>query len=127
MTSLTLGVVAVAAFLLMVEQDPAAAPPRVVATSPGQDAPIPAGPFTLSVTFDQPMRGDGWSLVGDPALAPDCAKAPRMSADGRTFTFACRAEAGRGYAVGFNGGQFLNFRSREGVSAEPYPLRFHVR
>lgn len=119
------GAAAVAAPLLV--DRGASVAPRVVATSPAQGARVPAGPFALSVTFDRPMRGDGWSFTGDPARYPDCAKAPRLSADARTFTLSCRAEAGRAYAVGFNGGRFRNFRDRDGVPAEPYLLRFSTR
>jgi hypothetical protein len=125
MTFFTLGTAAMAAFFLTTLG--AGDAPRVVATSPAQDAVAPAGPLTLSVTFDRPMRGDGWSFTGDPAAYPDCAETPKVSADGRTFTLACRVEAGRAYALGFNGGRFRNFRSRAGVPAEPHLLRFSTR
>lgn len=102
-------------------------PPRVVSTYPAEGARLAPGPFTLTVTFDQRMRGDSYSFTGDPRAVPACSVTPRLSADRRTFLVDCRAEAGRSYVIGFNGGPFRNFVSESAaVSAEPSQLRFSV-
>lgn len=103
--------------------------PRVVATSPVAGAVIAPGPFTLSVTFDQPMRRDSYSFVTtDLAPYPECERSPRQSDNGRTFTLRCVGKSGQGYAVGFNHGRFRNFVSRAGhVPAAPAVLAFRVR
>lgn len=108
--------------------DAAPAAPRVVATRPAAGAAIAPGPFTLRVTFDRPMRPDGWSYVTfDPARFPDCARRPARSSDGRTFALRCRAVAGRSYAVGLNSGPYRGFRGEDGTPAEPYVLEFSAR
>lgn len=106
---------------------PAAQPPRVVATVPAGDAAVPAGPFTLSVTFDQPMQANSFSFVQtDPASFPQCARVPVQSADGRTFALQCRAQPGRQYEVWFNRGRWLNFKGLGGQPAVPYRLAFRT-
>ncbi|WP_238941091.1 LuxR C-terminal-related transcriptional regulator [Sphingomonas beigongshangi] len=102
--------------------------PHMISTSPAQGATIPAGPYTLSVTFDRPMRARSYSFVtsnvGD---YPDCDGKPQQSPDGRTFTMRCSAVAGRTYAIGFNSERFGNFASVDGVSATPSMLSFDTR
>jgi DNA-binding CsgD family transcriptional regulator len=102
--------------------------PHVVSTSPVQDATIAPGPYTLSVTFDRPMRARSYSFVtsnvGD---YPACDGKPQQSPDGRTFTMHCTAVAGRTYAIGFNSARFRNFVSVEGVAAAPSMLAFDTR
>lgn len=106
---------------------PAAPPPRVVATAPAQGANVPAGPFALSVTFDQPMQANSFSFVQtDPARFPQCARVPVQSADRRTFTLQCRAEAGLSYEVWFNRGRWQNFKGQGGQPATPHRLTFRT-
>lgn len=103
-------------------------PPHVVATTPADGASVAAGPVTISVTFDRPMRAGSYSFTSiDAAPYPDCARTPRQSADGRRFTLACRVVAGRRYGIGFNGGQFRNFVGLDGVPATPAALVFSAR
>lgn len=105
------------------------AAPRVVETAPADSAIIPAGPVTIRVTFDQPMRANSFSFVTtDRGRYPDCARRPQQSPDGRSFTLACRAVQPGRYAIGFNGGRFHNFVGRQsGLSAAPALLTFVVR
>lgn len=103
------------------------APPRVVQTYPAPGAVVPAGPLSLTVTFDQPMQ-QGWSFVmRDPATYPDCAKAPSQSSDGKTFTLACTVQAGRTYWIGFNSGAHQKFATPQGVPATPSGLGFSAK
>ena len=107
---------------------PAPAPPRVVSTHPAGGARIGPGPFTLSVTFDRPMRGDGYSFVRKSRDSyPQCDGRPALSHDRRTFSLRCSAVAGRNYEIWFNSEPNMNFRSAEGVPAEPAQLLFKVR
>jgi DNA-binding CsgD family transcriptional regulator len=102
-------------------------PPRVVAVSPAVGAEVAAGTIAVTVTFDQPMRAS-WSFVmRDPASYPNCGKTPAQSKDGRSFTLACRVEAGKAYWIGFNNARFQNFRSVDGVPATPAMLRFSAK
>lgn len=106
---------------------PAAQPPRVLATAPAEGAAVPAGPFTLSVTFDQPMQANSFSFVQtDPATFPQCARVPVQSADRRTFTLQCRAQPGRQYEVWFNRARWQNFKGLGGQPAVPYRLTFRT-
>ncbi|MEN2786193.1 LuxR C-terminal-related transcriptional regulator [Sphingomonas qilianensis] len=108
--------------------DPAASDrPRIVATLPAADAVIPPGPFTLSVTFDQPMRDGSYSFVRiSPDTYPDCAPRPTLSDDARTFSLRCTAKPGARYRIGFNRSPYMNFTGRSGVPARPMELAFAV-
>ena len=117
------------ALLLLAPWQTEAEPPRVIMMRPAL-SPVPAGPVTISVTFDRPMRANSYSFVMvDGAAYPDCGDAaPVRSANGRTFTIKCRVEAGRRYAVGFNTGRFRNFVSATaGPPALAATLRFSTR
>lgn len=117
-----------AVFALLLAPAETAGPPRVVAVSPAQNARIAPGTFTLRVTFDQPMRDRSWSFVQvSRATYPDCDGRPVRSADGRSFSMQCRAQAGRSYEIWFNRAPYLNFKSAAGAPAQPFGLRFAAR
>ncbi|MEE8612148.1 MAG: helix-turn-helix transcriptional regulator [Sphingomonas aquatilis] len=102
--------------------------PYVVTTTPAMHARIPPGPFTLGVTFDRPMQPGDFSFVtSDRGAYPQCDGTPRRSADGRSFTMQCTAVAGQAYAVGFNSAHYRNFKSLDGVPAEPSLLTFDAK
>ncbi|GEM70620.1 hypothetical protein SAQ01S_03860 [Sphingomonas aquatilis NBRC 16722] len=102
--------------------------PYVVTTTPAMHATIAPGPFTLGVTFDRPMQPGDFSFVkSDRGAYPECDGTPRRSADGRSFTMQCTAVAGQAYAVGFNSAQHRNFKSLDGVPAEPSLLTFDAK
>lgn len=106
------------------------AAPRVIRTQPGGDAVLAPGPFTLRVTFDQPMRAGSVSFTMPVGLAayPRCDGRPVQSADGRSFSMRCTAEARHGYVVGFNTPPFRHFvAAASGLPAEPETVRFRVR
>lgn len=102
--------------------------PRVVSTSPASGDVIAPGPFLLSVTFDRPMRPGNYSFVQKSAdTYPDCDGQPDQSSDGRTFILRCTARAGRSYEVWLNSPPYMNFRSVDGDSAQPFQLLFPTR
>jgi hypothetical protein len=106
---------------------PAGEVPKVVATSPKPGATIKPGQFLVSVTYDRPMMPGSASFAGDSNLTPKPCGMPKQSKDGRSYRMCFVASPGRKYEIWFNRGQFMNFRSVEGVSAEPYRLIFNVR
>ena len=103
--------------------------PRVVSATPASGAIIPAGRFSLSVTYDRPMQRGSMSFATGPEAAyPDCTGKPVQSADGRTFRMTCLARKGHSYVVWFNHGRFMNFRdAKTGVSAAPHRITFSVQ
>jgi methionine-rich copper-binding protein CopC len=104
---------------------PEGAAPKVVATEPAAGATVPAGPFKLKVTFDQKMMANSYSFVViQNGTFPPCQKTPTISADGMSFSLDCTLEAGRSYALGFNGGSYVNFKNEASVAAVPYELHF---
>lgn len=105
------------------------AAPHVVATSPANGAVVPAGPLTLTVTFDRPMHAGSYSFVQkDPATYPECGdNRPNQSRDGRTFTLHCMVQPGRRYEIWFNAEPYMNFKSVDGIAATPFQLRFQSR
>ena len=104
---------------------PEGAAPKVVATEPAAGATVPAGPFQLKVTFDQKMMANSYSFVTlQDGTYPPCQKTPTLSADGTSFSLDCTLEAGKSYALGFNGGNYLNFKNEAGVAAVPSQLHF---
>lgn len=105
------------------------ATPKVVSTSPAPGAAVEPGPLMLKVTFDRPMLPGSYSFVQTSAETyPQCgANVPQMSQDRRTFSLRCTIVAGRSYEIWFNRPPFMNFKSAEGVPAEPFQLLFRAR
>jgi DNA-binding CsgD family transcriptional regulator len=103
--------------------------PRVVSTFPAPGAVVKPGRIDLRVTFDRPMRQQSFSFVQkSPDTYPDCgSNRPAQSADGRTFTLACRIEPGRQYEIWFNSEPYMNFADEKDVAAIPHGLRFRTR
>lgn len=102
--------------------------PNVVSTSPADGSTIPPGPFDLTVRFDKPMLGGSYSFVQiSPETFPDCRPGAQISPDKMSFTMRCTAAAGRDYEVWFNRPPYVNFKSINGVSAQPHRIRFKAR
>jgi len=103
--------------------------PHVVSTRPAAGSVVPAGPVSLTVTFDRPMRHASYSFVyASPDTYPECGdNMPVQSADGRTFTLACSVRSGQRYEVLLNSSAYRNFMSEDGVPATPYRLKFRAR
>ncbi|WIW94591.1 LuxR C-terminal-related transcriptional regulator [Altererythrobacter rubellus] len=106
----------------------AMAAPNVVSTSPADGSTISPGPFDLTVRFDRPLLEGSYSFVQiSPETFPDCRPGDKMSPDRRSYTMRCTAAAGRDYEVWFNRPPYMNFRSTNGVSAQPHRIRFKAR
>lgn len=102
--------------------------PNVVSTSPADGSTISSGPFDLTVRFDRPMLEGSYSFVkSSPETFPDCRPGAQMSPDRRSYTMRCTAAAGRDYEVWFNRPPYVNFKSINGVSAQPHRIRFKAR
>lgn len=102
--------------------------PRVVLTSPRPGSVIGPGPFTLSVTFDQPMMERSYSFVQKAAETyPQCPPRAALSPDGRTYTIRCTSLPGHRYEVWFNSPPYMSFKSLSGVPAQPFQLLFRTR
>jgi hypothetical protein len=101
-----------------------AAPPRVVQTTPENDA-VDVDPATseIVVVFDQPMDPAGRSIVGGGETFPEIIDAPQWR-DERTIVIPVRLQADHDYWLSINNENFRNFANRRGESAEPYPLSF---
>jgi hypothetical protein len=102
--------------------------PTVVRTDPPANAIIAPGPFTLSVTFDQPMAEGSFSFVQKSSESfPSCAFPAVLSSDKRTFTVRCTTEAGRSYEIWFNSPPYMNFKGVNGMPAQPHQLLFRTK
>ncbi len=103
--------------------------PQVMRTSPAVDTVVPAGPMTLSVTFDMPMQANSYSFVRDDGTAfPNCPGKPLQSADQLTYSWDCTLEPGKAYRVWFNRGAFMNFKGAQNqVPAISYGISFSTR
>jgi hypothetical protein len=96
-----------------------------VTTEPAAGATVPAGPFKLKVTFDQKMVANSYSFVTvQGSNYPPCPPPATISADGMSYSLDCTLEAGKSYALGFNGGSYMNFKNEAGVAAVPSELHF---
>src|SRR5579875_3085 len=99
--------------------------PHVSATFPAEGAKVAPGLLVLRVTYDTKMRAEGWSYARQQgADYPDCASAPRLLDDQRSFVLICRTLPGEAYAVWFNRPPLGDFASLARRPAEPYELRF---
>jgi DNA-binding CsgD family transcriptional regulator len=104
-------------------------PPTVISTIPADGSIVPAGPYVLKVTYDRPMAPRSFSFVQASADSyPLCDNKPKQSADGRSFTMACKAKPNGRYEIWFNRGRFMNFKSKDGlVPASPKRLIFRTQ
>ena len=99
--------------------------PQVQSTFPASNAKVAPGLLVLRVTYDTRMRPEGWSYAQEAgAEYPDCAKAPRLLDDKRSFVLICRTLPGKRYAVWFNRPPLNDFTSFGRRPALPYELKF---
>ncbi len=99
--------------------------PQVQSTFPASGANVAPGLLVLRVTYDTRMRPEGWSYAQEAgAEYPDCAKAPRLLDDKRSFVLICRTLPGKRYAVWFNRPPMTDFTSLGRRTATPFELRF---
>lgn len=79
----------------------------------------------IRVVFDRDM-GEGMSWVGGGEQFPETTQKAKW-ADKRTCVLPIRLEPGRTYSLGINGGNYINFRSKEGVPFVPVVYTFKTR
>lgn len=128
MTTISALFIAGAAIYYAVSSTPAG-PPEIVATYPADGSTVPAGPYTLKITYDRPMAADSYSFVQvSRASYPVCDGKPKQSIDGRSFTMACIAKPAGRYVIWLNRAPYMNFKSKDGlVSAKPKRLLFRTK
>ncbi|WP_174299905.1 hypothetical protein [Caulobacter sp. S45] len=99
--------------------------PKVQSTFPASGAKVSPGLLVLRVTYDTRMRPEGWSYAQEAGEQyPDCAKAPRLLDDKRSFVLICRTLPGKRYAVWFNRPPLNDFTSFGRRAAKPFELKF---
>ena len=97
----------------------------VVSTSPANGSRGAPGSTILRVTFDRPVRQDGFSITNAPGGAPpQVAGQPRFLADGRTFELPLALQPGMTYALSINSETHRNFRGLDGAPAIPLSITF---
>lgn len=102
--------------------------PKVVSVSPVDGSTIAPGPFNLNIMFDRPMLEGSYSFVQiSPETFPDCQPNAQLSADRKSYAMRCAATAGRKYEVWFNRPPYMNFKSADGISAQPHRIRFRTK
>ncbi len=104
--------------------------PKIVAMIPANGAQdVDPNLQAIVVTFDRPMRDKSWSVVtlGTPERMPKAAGPLRYDATRKVFTMPVQLQPGKEYRFGLNGGQYLNFRSQEGIPLAPVLVRFRTR
>jgi hypothetical protein len=115
--------------LLVVSSLSLAEPPKVITASPdnGQKDVDPAT-AELRITFDQPMRTGGRSVVNSSrGMFPELVGQPRWEDGNKTFIWKVKLEPNTDYWLSINAGRFTNFRSVNGEPAVPYPIAFSTR
>jgi beta-lactamase regulating signal transducer with metallopeptidase domain len=99
--------------------------PQIVSTTPKIGATdVDSGLTELTVTFDRDMRGGFSWTGGGPEFPLGREGAKPHWKDKRTCALPVRLEAGKFYRVGINSTSHQNFRSAEGVPANPVTLHF---
>ena len=79
----------------------------------------------LRITFDQPMRPGGRSIVNSSrGVFPELVGQPRWEDGGKTFVWKLKLEPNTDYWLSINSTRFNNFRSKDGEPAVPYPIAF---
>jgi RNA polymerase sigma-70 factor (ECF subfamily) len=106
----------------------AAQPPRIVSTDPKVgETDVDPSLKEIRITFDKDM-GTGFSWTGGPPDFPPTPDGQQAKwSDKRTCVLPVKLEAARYYRVGINSTSFHNFRSADGVPANPSALYFTTR
>jgi hypothetical protein len=100
-------------------------PPRVVTRVPAHlAADVDAAATTrLEITFDRPMRTQGFSFCGGGPSFPEFESSPTWQ-DPRTIVVEVALEPDREYSLSLNCLAATNFRSQQGVALAPTPWSF---
>jgi beta-lactamase regulating signal transducer with metallopeptidase domain len=109
----------------------AAAPPKIVSTSPAIGATdVDPAIIEITVTFDCDMgRGMSWTGggPGGPEFPPARDGQKAKWRDRRTCVLPVKLEPGRYYRAGINSTSFRNFANAHGVAALPSAIYFTTR
>ncbi len=81
-----------------------------------------AGPFRG--TFDQPMQGGSWSLVGGGPNFPEITGKPKYDETGRVWSVPIGLKENWTYRFMLNSDRFTSFRGRQGTPLSPVTVRF---
>jgi hypothetical protein len=112
------------------DYDPAELPPMVIETDPPHgDERVDPGRAVITVTFDRPMRRNGWSWVQLPGRGahPAAGADPWFDEEGVTCTLPVNLRPGTVYAIGVNSAADLGFKGRNGAPALPFGWAFKTR
>lgn len=103
--------------------------PVVVKTIPeAGSTDVAPGEMEVKVTFSKEMADQSWSWsTAWQNSGPDFIGKPQYSADHRTCVVKVKLEPGKTYGWWLNSQRYHGFRDKEGRSAVPYLLVFHVR
>jgi len=99
--------------------------PKVASTYPAQGASVAPGILIIRISYDTRMQGQSWSYVTSrDGEYPECAAAPRLLDDRKSFALICRTLPNKTYALWFNHGDYQNFTSVGHRPAAAYELKF---
>jgi hypothetical protein len=99
--------------------------PKVVSAYPAQGASVAPGILIIRISYDTRMQGQSWSYVTSrDGEYPECAAAPRLLDDHKSFALICRTLPNKTYALWFNHGDYQNFTSYSHRPAAAYELKF---
>jgi hypothetical protein len=99
--------------------------PKVVSVYPAQGASVAPGIVIIRISYDTRMQGQSWSYVTSrDGEYPECAAAPRLLDDHKSFALICRTLPSKTYALWFNHGEYQNFTSYSHRPAAAYELKF---
>ena len=99
--------------------------PKVVATWPAAGAAVAGGVMVLTITFDQKMTPEAFSITTTQgADALQCLKTPRLLNDGKTFALLCTSHEKTRYALAFNAQPTGGFANIGQQRAAPATLSF---
>jgi hypothetical protein len=106
----------------------AAQAPHVVRSTPDSGADdVDPQLALLTVAFDRPMQDQSWSVVGGGPHFPELAGKPSYDKERKVFSVAVRLKPDWSYEFWLNRGEYMAFRSAEGVPLAPVHVTFRTR
>jgi RNA polymerase sigma-70 factor (ECF subfamily) len=114
--------------LSVAQGDAVGEPPKIVSTSPAVGTKdVDPATAEITVTFDRDMaKGFSWTGGGTNCPAGVEGQGPFWR-DARTAVYPVQLQPGRFYRIGVNSKSRRNFRSAEGVSAQPSVIYFTTK
>lgn len=114
--------------LCQAQESAAGEPPKIVSTSPAVGASeVDPGTKEITVTFDRDMaKGFSWTGGGTNCPAGVAGLSPFWR-DARTAVYPVQLQPGRYYRIGVNSKSRRNFKSADGVPAQPSSIYFTTK